>query len=630
MSDGLSNTVNKLKFCVCELFEEVNSIRTTLNKIISDGQEFFIKRYTTDELPSEEKEGTLAYDTTLEIYVYYKDNAWYKVSDDTIVKTTLYDIYIITGQSNAGGNGLVADLSGFTGDSGLSLDRIQDDVFFSLNYHEGSSNTNPTTPLFNGEFKSMTPGETTVNTNLFNGEISFGDSMNTLRDIKPAIIKYFINGAGISKFDKLSSNSVDPLNPNNGWDGLTRSINTALQSLTDKNIRYNIQGIIWWQGESDSNEPNASNYQVRLTNFISNIRDFTNIIDLPFCIVETQNMSTPNDVEIVQQTERTVANADSKNAFIITSDITSLMIDNFHWSAEGHVTIGKRIAVQMNRLIDGIIDWKLEDLGSKLVGSYDVSNSKDSSRVIQSSGSVSEVLNQVDGVSSQKLVQTVVADQPQIIISDINGSDTFQFADDTDFIESDAGFFKTVDENLQNFHLFFVLKYPDLSAINISGGSGILFRSKDNFSLYSHCPITNIDPNVYFNTRKSPFTGADQDTFLVGDILLDNTPMILQFGRSIDRAVSGNDALKEFRLNGSTISGSGYKKQNANIGLDIISKELVFSPSALPCKVNIGEIVAINGDVNDSERQKIEGFLAHKWGLTSYLPSDHPYKNVQP
>jgi len=30
------------------------------------------------------------------------------------------------------------------------------------------------------------------------------------------------------------------------------------------------------------------------------------------------------------------------------------------------------------------------------------------------------------------------------------------------------------------------------------------------------------------------------------------------------------------------------------------------------------------------ERQKIEGYLAHKWGLTANLPSDHPYKLVGP
>lgn len=32
----------------------------------------------------------------------------------------------------------------------------------------------------------------------------------------------------------------------------------------------------------------------------------------------------------------------------------------------------------------------------------------------------------------------------------------------------------------------------------------------------------------------------------------------------------------------------------------------------------------------ESERKKIEGYLAHKWGLVSDLPKDHPYKNSPP
>ena len=31
-----------------------------------------------------------------------------------------------------------------------------------------------------------------------------------------------------------------------------------------------------------------------------------------------------------------------------------------------------------------------------------------------------------------------------------------------------------------------------------------------------------------------------------------------------------------------------------------------------------------------TERQNIEGYLAHKWGLTSSLPNAHPYKSTQP
>jgi len=42
--------------------------------------------------------------------------------------------------------------------------------------------------------------------------------------------------------------------------------------------------------------------------------------------------------------------------------------------------------------------------------------------------------------------------------------------------------------------------------------------------------------------------------------------------------------------------------------------EFVFCPTAL----------------SENDRQKVEGYLAHKWGLEANLPSDHPYKSTAP
>jgi hypothetical protein len=36
------------------------------------------------------------------------------------------------------------------------------------------------------------------------------------------------------------------------------------------------------------------------------------------------------------------------------------------------------------------------------------------------------------------------------------------------------------------------------------------------------------------------------------------------------------------------------------------------------------------GGTNISNFEKAEGYLAWKWGLTSLLPSSHPYKTVKP
>lgn len=45
---------------------------------------------------------------------------------------------------------------------------------------------------------------------------------------------------------------------------------------------------------------------------------------------------------------------------------------------------------------------------------------------------------------------------------------------------------------------------------------------------------------------------------------------------------------------------------------------------------DLAEVIAVAGVVTTADRQRIEGYLAHKWGLTASLPGDHPYKIVGP
>jgi len=44
---------------------------------------------------------------------------------------------------------------------------------------------------------------------------------------------------------------------------------------------------------------------------------------------------------------------------------------------------------------------------------------------------------------------------------------------------------------------------------------------------------------------------------------------------------------------------------------------------------SVAEVILLD-NTDNSTRQKVEGYLAHKWGLTSSLPSNHPYKVVIP
>lgn len=45
---------------------------------------------------------------------------------------------------------------------------------------------------------------------------------------------------------------------------------------------------------------------------------------------------------------------------------------------------------------------------------------------------------------------------------------------------------------------------------------------------------------------------------------------------------------------------------------------------------NISEVIFCSSALSTTDRQKIEGYLAYKWGLIDNLPSDHTYKTVPP
>ena len=44
----------------------------------------------------------------------------------------------------------------------------------------------------------------------------------------------------------------------------------------------------------------------------------------------------------------------------------------------------------------------------------------------------------------------------------------------------------------------------------------------------------------------------------------------------------------------------------------------------------VAELIVLSNIPTTTDRQLIEGYLAHKWGLTSSLPNNHPYKSTAP
>lgn len=82
-------------------------------------------------------------------------------------------------------------------------------------------------------------------------------------------------------------------------------------------------------------------------------------------------------------------------------------------------------------------------------------------------------------------------------------------------------------------------------------------------------------------------------------------------------------------LNGSAVSAvssAGNSALNFN-GIYGLGR---YSGGGFNAQMLMGEFIIMESSASTDDRQKLEGYLAHKWGLASSLPASHPYKSAAP
>jgi hypothetical protein len=80
---------------------------------------------------------------------------------------------------------------------------------------------------------------------------------------------------------------------------------------------------------------------------------------------------------------------------------------------------------------------------------------------------------------------------------------------------------------------------------------------------------------------------------------------------------------KDGTLLGSATSGAGMQGTFAISGYDASGTQ-----ETMDCEV--AELVLYDNKLADADREKLEGYLSHKWGLQANLPAGHPYKASAP
>lgn len=123
---------------------------------------------------------------------------------------------------------------------------------------------------------------------------------------------------------------------------------------------------------------------------------------------------------------------------------------------------------------------------------------------------------------------------------------------------------------------------------------------------------------VYFTTMfRSGATWGDTNA---------NTPLVDVTSASVLGVVKGNGGA------GAAIPYVNGTAQNAKNASTAFTHDITIGSilSGQYFQGSVSEVIITSSLTTTDERQKIEGYLAHKWGLEGSLPGAHPYKSAAP
>ena len=239
---------------------------------------------------------------------------------------------------------------------------------------------------------------------------------------------------------------------------------------------------------------------------------------------------------------------------------------------------------------------------------------------IVSSGGVATNWNNLNTGANINFSQATPSYRPSLISNAINGKSAIRFDGVDDYLiasTTDAG---ALFRNVSGSFILCIMKKISTPAslgwvfsAAISTGDGV--RVSTRF---------DTDGRLSSGTRR-----LDADS---GDVIYDtiNTNEYLISGVNIDYTGNTQSIYKNATLSSSgSISASGGNSadsQGYNNRLTIGARTLLGRYT----NVEIACLIVCSYAISSAERQKLEGWAAHKYGLTASLPADHPYKTLIP
>lgn len=150
--------------------------------------------------------------------------------------------------------------------------------------------------------------------------------------------------------------SLEQWNPDGKSRG-GRSLYGAMLERIDR-ARGRLRGVLWYQGESDTNDPvDANSYVERFDRWIAALRTDTGVPDLPVIVVQIGRVLPPTagpgllpGWDMVREALATLP--DRTAATAVTSAVDLPLTDTIHVNTAGLIRLGRRMARLALRLTD--------------------------------------------------------------------------------------------------------------------------------------------------------------------------------------------------------------------------------------------------------------------------------------
>jgi len=272
------------------------------------------------------------------------------------------DVFLLGGQSNAAGRGVISELPD---PSVLYNESI-------MLYH--SANMNSGQPA--GQWTTLRPASNTADS--FGPEIGFGNRMAELYpDRHLAIIKHAVGGTDLGADWNPGSHAGDTSHFGPQFTIFVETVNSGITSLIAQGYTPVIRGMFWQQGERDARDDSyGPAYDRNLSHFIKRVRTEFNAPNMPFVYGQVLPVVLAG-YDYRDQVRQGQLNVDEDSGHLSATDGARLVMaddlpmnaDNLHISAAGQIELGIRFAQATGTVVvANAVDFN----GDKMIDSADV------------------------------------------------------------------------------------------------------------------------------------------------------------------------------------------------------------------------------------------------------------------